>query len=194
MLWLLHTIGRAVSEIRYTKQELELRMSEEELFESMRRRLETMQAALRRRRTWRKNKTEGVLITVLETLWEIDERMGIAYALSHRLDVAPDADEKTVRQTKTHNVLAGIYGAELQTGYRILRRMYDAMAGSRLLEPSEVTESTREGAIREMNQRDRDNPVMVWAHAAHCPESVDHIAPKPRGRHVCPKTWEEWDL
>lgn len=162
-----------------TKFEAELRLDEDGMYASMRRRIDAMELAARRFRDYGKNKNAGVHAALMAALYEIDERMQMAYVMSLR---GEDEEDSPVTR---------MFRAELHHYYPIIRKMYDQFAMSRLLEPSEVTESTMEGAIRESYQRDRDNPVLVYAHDEGC--TIDHIANGPKSRRKNCPTPEEWD-
>jgi hypothetical protein len=160
-----------------TKFEAELRLNDDDMYASMKRRVESMIMAAERHQEGGKNKNAGIHAALMTTLYEIDKRMRMAYALS--------------LGSTDQNRVAVLYGAELRAYYPIIRKMYDQFAASRLLQPSEVTESTMEGHLREIRQRERDNPIMVYAHDEGC--TIDHIPNGPRSnRKNCP-TPEEWD-
>lgn len=160
-----------------TKFEAELRLNDADTYASMRRRMRSMLTAAERFRQHGRNKNAGVYAALMAALYEINERMQLAY------DLTQDCDEG--------DRVGKLCRAELHHYYPIIRRMYDQFASSRLLEPSEVTESTMEGAVREAAQRDRDNPVLVWAHDDDC--TVDHIPNGPRSRRKNCPTPEEWE-
>lgn len=156
-----------------TKGEIENQMSGAERFEAMQRRVDSMIKAIMRFRAYRKNKNEGVVAALQVTLWEINDRMRMAWLMGGDRD-------------------SPLFRGELLAYYTLVRRMYDEFAESRLLEPSEVTESTQASETRERAQRNRDNPILVWAHDDDC--TVDHNPRKPTfdGSKRCP-TPEEWD-
>lgn len=161
-----------------TKFEAELLLRGDERHESYRRRLKSMLMAATRFREWGKNKNAGIHGALMAALYEIDERFRMAHygSMAH-----PENDDR----------LGQHYRAELGHYYPIIHRMYDVFAMSRLLEPSEVTESTMDSALREANQRERDNPVMVWAHDEGC--TVDHTPNGPKSRRKNCPTPKEWD-
>lgn len=174
-------------DVVYTKQELEARMSDDELYRSMQRRMDSMKMAANRFREWGKNRNAGIWGALMDALYEIDERMRYAHILGLRYEPKGDGSP----QADSHCRIAALHEAQLNAHYPVIRRMYDAFADSRLLEPSEVTEATREGDARERARRDRDNPVLVYAHDSDC--TIDHIANGPKGRRKNCPTPEEWD-
>ena len=164
--------------VKLTKGELENQASFEERHNSMERRVDSMIAAVYRFQRTGRSKNAGVVRALSAALFEIEQRMEMAWVMS--------LNEGTVGQMGR---------TELSHYYPIIRRMYDVFAESRLLEPREVTESTQEGDLREMRQRDRDNPIMVYAHEPDC--ALDHIPRRPGHYNNYPKrcpdpaTWEE---
>lgn len=160
-----------------TKFEAELRLDAEETYKSMKRRLDSMTMAAQRHQQWGKNKNAGIHGALMTALREIDERVRMA----HIMGLGREDNDPVSR----------MYRTELNAYYPVIRRMYDVFVMSRLLEPSEVTESTMEGGIREASQRVRDNPVTVWAHDDGC--TVDHIPRGPGARYKNCPTAEEWD-
>jgi cytosine/adenosine deaminase-related metal-dependent hydrolase len=160
-----------------TKFEAELRLNEDDMYESMRRRMKSMLTAAHRFIRSGKSKNAGVVAALTAALYEIDDRMEVARSLSV---TGPRGDR-----------VADMGRRELCNYYPIIRKMYDQFAAFRLLQPHEVTESTMDSALREERQRERNNPVLVYAHDEGC--TIDHTPNGPNGsRKNCP-TPEEWD-
>jgi hypothetical protein len=163
-----------------TQGEVERQANDAEQYASMRRRIKTMEEALRKLGFWGRNRNAGVMAAMRNMLHEVDQRMMASYFGS----VVPE-------ETAAGKVGVTMANAELRAYYGILRAMYESFAAYRLIDPSDVTEATLEGELADIRKRDRDNPPLVYAHDPDC--TVDHTPNGPKiHRKNCP-TPEEWD-
>jgi hypothetical protein len=168
-----------------TQGEIERNANDLELYLSMRRRIDAMEKALSDLGLWGRNRNTGVMAAMRNALHEISDRTLVAFAGSVRdeTDFPGAVGGAGIGVTMAR--------AELRAYYGILRAMYESFAAYRLIEPSDVTEATREGELADGRKRDRNNPPLVYAHDPDC--TVDHTPNGPKSRRKNCPTPEEWD-
>lgn len=171
----LYTVTRTM-----TQGEIERNANDLELYLSMRRRIDAMEKGLSDLGLWGRGRNTGVMAAMRNVLHEISDRTLAAFAGSVRDEVDGG-----------HGVAGTMARAELRAYYGVLRAMYESFAAYRLIEPSNVTEATREGELADGKKRNRDNPPLVYAHDEGC--TVDHIANGPKSRRKNCPTPEEWN-
>jgi hypothetical protein len=163
-----------------TQGEIERNANDLELYLSMRRRIDAMDKALSNLGLWGRSRNTGVMAAMRNALHEISDRTLVAFAGS----VRDETDE-------ARSIGVTMANAELRAYYGILRAMYESFAAYRLIDPSDVTEATREGELADGRKRDRNNPPLVYAHDPDC--TVDHTPNGPKSRRKNCPTPEEWD-